>query len=582
VSRASFRPPSKSRIGNDLAACILDAFVAARRAFTSSTRAARGLFEARDWAGLQAAGTARLAAIEAQRDAVEETIRERIPELDDKIVWISAKAVYSGRIVQRQDRELAETFFNSVSRRVFDQTGVDPLIEFTESDFFEPPPGPSPVEAFHGEDALVDLVARWIQSVRFHGEWVSRRWDAHLVADRVKQRLASRGLPTAVERLEVLRSPFFRGKGAYVVGRVVTVGGGTMPLILAVRNGPRGFFVDAVLTTEADVSVLFSFTRSYFFVHTPRPHAVVDFLQELVPDKPRGEIYISIGEPKQGKTELFRALADHLVATKEQYDYAPGTPGLVMVVFTAPELRWVLKVIRDHFPHQKNTTPAKVKERYGWVYSRDRAGRLVDAQPFEELVLPRSRFAPKLLEELFAECGKAIREDGDDLVFDLVYVERKLTPLDLYVRKHPRNQAAAALLEYGSCLMDMARSNIFPGDLLLKNFGVTDRGRVACYDYDELTELLDMVFRDMPEGDDEDEWNDEPWFAVGPRDVFPEEFSRFLGVPPDLRHHLIYHCPEIFDAGWWRVTQRRLREGKIAEFPPYGPQHRLLSPRDRL
>jgi isocitrate dehydrogenase kinase/phosphatase len=345
---------------------------------------------------------------------------------------------------------------------------------------------------------------------------------------------------------------------------------------MALRNGPEGVFVDAVLHEETDVSILFSFTRSYFHIEAERPYDVMRFLRSLIPKKRIAELYIAIGEPKQGKTELYRAVMDHIEETRDTFGFAPGVPGLVMVVFTMPGMDVVMKVIRDRFPPEKQTSPARVRERYHWVYSSDRAGRLVDAQEFEHLAFPKDRFEPELLEELLNECGETVRVEGDRVVVELCYMERQLVPLNIFVRHEPEEEAKAAAVEYGRAIEDLAACNIFPGDLLIKNFGVTRHGRVALYDYDELCELTEVSFRDIPEPDSiEDEMRAEPFFAVGAHDVFPEEFPRFLGMPRKPKAALMSEVPEIFTASWWRSIQERVREGKIVEFAPYPAERKL-------
>ncbi|MGF1466521.1 MAG: bifunctional isocitrate dehydrogenase kinase/phosphatase [Sandaracinaceae bacterium] len=573
-----------SRRANDLAARMYAAFDRTRREYRELTQRARSSFETRDWKRLRADSRERLS---RYADAVAEGEREALDLLGDavadRLLWVGAKAVYRGLIADRPDRELAETFFNGVTRRLFATVGVDDYVEFVAPELELPDPASS-LRRYEGDgDALVRLVDRWLEDAPFTVRWANRRVDAHLVADRVKLELSQIGVTEDVSAIEVLTPVFFRGTGAYLVGRL-EVGGRRVPLALALRMMFRGIAVDAVLSTERELSILFSFTRSYFHVDAERPSEVVAFLKELLPEKPTAEIYISIGQPKQGKTELYRALVAHLGGTEERFEHAAGTPGLVMVVFTMPGLDWVLKVIRDRMPIQKSVSAAHVKGRYKWVYDRDRAGRLVDAQPFEHLVFPRDRFHPALLEELLDRCGQSVRLRGPDRVeLDLAYVQRRLTPLDLYVRQAGDAEAAAALMDYAQAIKDLAASNIFPGDLLLKNFGVTKRGRVACYDYDELVELTEMRFRRMPEpDDDDDEMRAEPFFAVGPRDVFPEEFLRFLAIPARLRSHLAYHCSEIFTPAFWRQTQEEIEAGKIVEFAPYEPVDRLIDPSDRF
>lgn len=557
---------------------IAAAFADYREAFLEVTRRARQRFEQREWGRLRADSNQRLGLYREAVDRAEAATRALLGErCRDRLVWISAKAVYSSLIARRQDWDLAETFFNSVTRRLFSTVGVDPMIEYVASDFDAPPnEALEPVyERYPGERPIVETITRVLRNAPISVSWVDLEGDAALVAQRIEEQLAARGA-SRVAALDVVRPLFFQGKAAYVVGRLLLAAGAVVPLAIALRNGPRGARVDAVLLERNELSILFSFTRSYFHVDVARPYDVMRFLRSLVPHKPIAELYIAIGEVKQGKTELYRALVDHLAETPERFCHAPGIPGLVMIVFTAPRLDFVLKVIRDDFPPQKDISPAKVRERYGWVYQQDRAGRLVDAQEFEHLVFPRDRFEPELLEELTTSASRTVRVRGDRVHIDLAYVERKLTPLNIFVRSVPHERAVAALGEYARAIRDLAACNIFPGDLLLKNFGVTRQGRVALYDYDELVELTSITFREIPEARrPEEEVSAEPFFAVGAHDVFPEEFQRFLGLPERLRSVLVATYPEIFTAAWWRQMQERVASGKVREFPPYPPERRL-------
>lgn len=574
----SQRPPTPSRLAEPVAREIAAAFGEYRKAFLEVTRRARERFERREWGRLRADSTLRLGLYRESVDRAEAATRALLGErCRDRIVWISAKAVYSSLIAQRQDWELAETFFNSVTRRLFSTVGVDPTMEYVASDFDAPPSEAlEPVyERYPGRLPVVEMITRVLRKAPVSVTWVDLESDAALVAERIGAHLAAKGA-SRVASLEVIRPLFFQGKAAYVVGRLLLPAGAVVPIALALRHGPRGARVDAVLLERNELSMLFSFTRSYFHVDVERPYDVMRFLRSLVPRKPIAELYIAIGEVKQGKTELYRALVDHLAETPERFCLAPGIPGLVMIVFTAPGLDFVLKVIRDDFPPQKDISPAKVRERYGWVYTQDRAGRLVDAQEFEHLVFPRDRFEPDLLAELTSSAGRTVRVQGDRVHVDLAWVERKLTPLNIYVRKAPAERAVFALGEYARAIRDLAACDIFPGDLLLKNFGVTRHGRVALYDYDELVELGSITFRDIPEARrPEEEASAEPFFAVGAYDVFPEEFARFLGLPERLRGVLLETYPEIFTAAWWRQMQAQVRSGKVREFPPYPPERRL-------
>jgi isocitrate dehydrogenase kinase/phosphatase len=330
------------------------------------------------------------------------------------------------------------------------------------------------------------------------------------------------------------------------------------------------------MVTEDDVSIVFSFTRSYFHVEAERPRDVVLFLRSIMPAKRIAELYISIGYHKHGKTELYRDFIHHLERSEDQFEVAPGERGMVMVVFTLPSYDLVFKVIRDHFAYPKTTVRQDVLDKYSLVFKSDRAGRLVDAQEFEHLQFPAHRFSAQLLRDLETYAPSALTRQDDHITIGHLYIERRVAPLNLYLRDQDYEAACAAVLDYGQALKDLARSNIFPGDLLLKNFGVTRHGRVIFYDYDELTLLTDCVFRDLPQArDDEEEMDAEPRFYVGPNDVFPEEFMHFLGLSDDLLALFLTVHRDLLGADFWRKMQERHRTGEIMDIFPYARYCRL-------
>jgi isocitrate dehydrogenase kinase/phosphatase len=385
----------------------------------------------------------------------------------------------------------------------------------------------------------------------------------------VRAYLDSKEERRAVEKVEVIRPVFYQVSRAYIVGRIV--GRGLLvPLVIALKNTDSGMLVDAVMLAEDDVSIVFSYTRSYYHVDLERVAEAVVFLRSIMPRKPVSELFTVLGRARQGKTERYRELVRHLERTEDLFTHAPGERGLVMVCFTLPSFDVVFKVIRDRFPPPKTVLREEVMAKYQMVFIHDRAGRLVDAQEFRRLRFPRARFAPELLAELEREAALTVHQDGTDLVFDHMYVERRMTPLNLYLRESGPAAAVRAALDYGQCIRDLACTNIFPGDLLLKNFGVTRHGRVIFYDYDELCRVTDCNFRDLPEAQNpEDEMRGEAWFYVAENDVFPETFMRFLAFGEEERAALLRVHAEILTAKFWRDMQQRLREGEVVEVLPY-------------
>jgi isocitrate dehydrogenase kinase/phosphatase len=367
---------------------------------------------------------------------------------------------------------------------------------------------------------------------------------------------------------------FCRGKGAYLIGRAVG-GEGLIPVVLALLNTSRGIVLDAVLVDEGEVSILFSFARSYFHVEGEPAANLVHFLKTLMPRKPVAELYISIGHNKHGKTEIYRDLLRYLAESDDRFELARGEPGMVMVVFTLPAYHLVFKVIKDHFALPKSTTHQAVRAKYDLVFKHDRAGRLLDAQEFEHLKFKGDRFSAELLDQLRL-ASQNVRREGDHVVLRHLYVERRVIPLNIYLEEASGPAAEAAVLDYGNTIKDLAHTNIFPGDLLLKNFGVTRHGRVVFYDYDELSLLTTCNFRAMPTArTDEEELSPEPWFAVGEQDIFPEEFVYFLGLRGDLRDAFLSRHADLFTVGFWQKLQVRIRNGEIFHIFPYARRRRF-------
>lgn len=571
------RQVSESRLASLGARVISDAYCALSQRFMALTARAKIRFESRDWAGMAEDAAARFdfygQSSRETADAVAAILEDR---LLDKSLWVAMKAAYSAFAMDRQDFEQAETYFNSVTRRTFATVGVDPRIEFVDTDFGEPPTeSTSAVFRTYQGGTTEGLVKAAIDDVGFRAQFADLDGDVDRVADEIENRLSELGSGPGPGRLDVASNVFYRGKGAYLVGRAVA-GPVTVPMAIALEHDGRGLYIDAVLLREHEVSVLFSFAHSYFHVEGERTYDLVRFIQELVPRKRLSELYISIGRPRHGKTELFRELLTHLNETDEVFLTAPGKEGLVMTVFTLPGFEMVFKVIKDSFPPQKTTTPGQVMDKYRLVYRHDRAGRLVDSQSFEHLQFEADRFDPTLLASLLEECSRTVRRTGSKIEIDRAYAQRRVSPLDVYLSEVAPDLRRKAVVDYGAAIRDLAVTGIFPGDLLIKNFGVTRNERVVFYDYDELTEITDCNFRDMPVATSmEDELAETPWFPLGPDDVFPSEFASFLGMSGELRDLFLDRHGELLEAGWWKEIQSRIRAGEIVSIYPYTRSHQL-------
>lgn len=561
----------------DCAAAIVAAFARYNAAFRTITRRAPERFENRDWSGSQADVVERL---ELYSTAVNKTVAEMRRRLGDAAhdtaLWADIKAVYARRIASLADPEFLKTFFSSITRRLFDTVGVDPAVEFfaLELDPLRGASAAQVTERYANRGSLDLLFEDLLTDYRFRTPWRDFEGSVGHVATDVELKLRNLGETRVLREVEVIRPVFYQMSRAYVVG-CLHGEGWSLPLAIAFRNSPLGVLVDAVMLSVPDVSILFSFTRSYFHVDLERVSDAVQFLHGILPLKPVSELFTVLGRAKQGKTERFREIFRHLERTRDRFVRAPGERGLVMAVFSLENADVIFKVIRDRFPAVKNVRREEVMAKYDMVFRHDRAGRLVDAQEFRRIRLPRARFAPDMLEELLAECSENVQVEGADLIVNHVYIERQMTPLNLYIRSASPEQAELAVIDYGQCIRDLAYTNIFAGDLLLKNFGVTRHARVIFYDYDELCSVTECRFRDVPQAtSDEDEMRAESWFYVGESDVFPETFLKFLGFEGRLQEVFLEKHGEILDAGWWRALQERLSAGDLVEVLPYHP-HRV-------
>lgn len=553
----------------DTADEVLAAYEGWMESFREMTRRAQSRFLNRQWRESQVDAAARMDLYPAAVSRAVSTLRAA------RVDGAGARDRFAALIGGRADAELAETFYNSVMRRVLAIVGVDPHTEFTAAgDGLPHGDTTRPLHRSFDGELTGETVAALFRATELADAFAELEHDAEACAHAARAQLGAEA--DHVTGADMLPFLFYRNKAAYLVARVRLGDGQVRPLLVPLVNGPRGVRPDAVLTTADEVHVVFSFARSYFHADTGQPAAAIAFLHTLMPAKPVNELYNSLGHNKHGKTELYRELVRQLSRGDARFERAEGIRGLVMSVFTLPGYPVVFKVIRDEFGASKNVTRSAVKERYRLVFRMDRVGRLVDAQEFEELAFPRDRFDPAWLEELRTDAPSLIRDDGRRVVIGHLYTERRLRPLDLFLRESDDDTARAAVVEYGAAIKDLACANIFPGDLLLKNFGVSRHGRVIFYDYDELALLTEVRFRAMPTARyEEDEMAADPWFSVNDGDVFPQEFVPFLVPAGPLRDAFMDAHGDLFTVRWWREIQERQAAGEIPDFFPY-PQNRRL------
>ncbi|WP_016973329.1 bifunctional isocitrate dehydrogenase kinase/phosphatase [Pseudomonas tolaasii] len=556
-----------------IARMILDGFDDYREHFRRITIGARERFEKAQWQIGQAASAARINLYEEKVAEVTARLRGgfEAKTLLDVEAWPVVKSAYIGLIDLRFDDELSETWYNSIFCSLFSHDLISDgcmFIHTTRPSLRRARAAQTRLYAPAGK--ITEMLAQIFADYSFNEPYADLPADLRRLEAQLRENLPDWVCKDPDLTVELFSSVLYRNKGAYLVGRLYTRDE-QWPLVIPLlhREG-RGIQIDALITDEAEVSIIFSFTRSYFMVDVPVPAEFIGFLKRILPGKHIAELYTSIGFYKHGKSEFYRALINHLATTDDRFIMAPGVRGMVMSVFTLPGFNTVFKIIKDRFSPSKNVNRATVIEKYRLVKSVDRVGRMADTQEFADFRFPLSKFEPECLAELLEVAAGTVEVEGDTVLIRHCWTERRMTPLNLYLDNANPAQIREALEDYGLAIKQLAAANIFPGDMLLKNFGVTRHGRVVFYDYDEICFLTEANFRHIPAPrTPEDEMASEPWYSIGPHDVFPEEFPPFLFADVSQRKLFDELHGELYNADYWKGLQEAIRAGKVIDVFPY-------------
>ncbi|MDO9094907.1 MAG: bifunctional isocitrate dehydrogenase kinase/phosphatase [Rubrivivax sp.] len=567
----------------DIAQALIDGFNRHYRLFRETTAQAKQRFEQADWHGQQLAQAQR---IEFYDQRVNEAVLRLRQEFNidglSMDTWQQAKLHYIGLLVDHHQPELAETFFNSVTAKLLhrsyfknDFIFVRPAVstEYIEND--EPGSKPTYRAYYPTKDTLHDTWKRIVTNFQLAPDFEDLDRDVDNI---VQAMLAELGgfRPRANFQIQVLSSLFYRNKGAYLVGKIIN-GFNETPLALPILHGAEGkLFVDAALFGEDELLMIFSYARAYFMVDMEIPSAYVHFLRGLMPRKPRAELYNALGLQKHGKNLFYRDLLSHERHSSDKFRIAPGIKGMVMLVFDLPSFPYVFKLIKDFYPPQKDTTREQIKGKYLLVKQHDRVGRMADTLEYSNVAFPRHRFEAELIHEIKHFCPSLLEDSGDTLVIKHLYIERRMIPLNIYLQEAGPEGITHAVIEYGNAIKDLVAANIFPGDMLWKNFGVTRHGKVVFYDYDEIEYLTDCNFRRVPTPrNEEEEMSGEVWYTVGPKDVFPETFAPFLLGNNAVKDVFMAHHADLLDANFWQGHKERIQAGHVHDVFPYEASKRF-------
>ena len=561
-----------------IAQTILQGFDAQYGRFLEVTSGAQQRFEQADWHAVQQAMKNRIHLYDHHVGLVVEQLRcITNGQSTDAAFLLRVKEHYTRLLPDYPRFEIAESFFNSVYCRLFDHRSLTPERLFIFSSQperrFRTIPRPL-AKDFHPDHGWESLLMRVISDLPLRLRWQNKSRDIHYIIRHLTETLGTDNL--AESHLQVANELFYRNKAAWLVGKLITPSG-TLPFLLPIHQTDDGeLFIDTCLTTTAEASIVFGFARSYFMVYAPLPAALVEWLREILPGKTTAELYMAIGCQKHAKTESYREYLVYLQGCNEQFIEAPGIRGMVMLVFTLPGFDRVFKVIKDRFAPQKEMSAAHVRACYQLVKEHDRVGRMADTQEFENFVLEKRHISPALMELLLQEAAEKITDLGEQIVIRHLYIERRMVPLNIWLEQVEGQQLRDAIEEYGNAIRQLAAANIFPGDMLFKNFGVTRHGRVVFYDYDEICYMTEVNFRDIPPPRyPEDELASEPWYSVSPGDVFPEEFRHWLCADPRIGPLFEEMHADLFRADYWRALQNRIREGHVEDVYAYRRRQRF-------
>jgi isocitrate dehydrogenase kinase/phosphatase len=564
-------------IATQIARALIEGFNKHYRLFRATSAEAKQRFENAEWSLVQEAVKNR---IQFYDDRVDETVerlrREFKAELIDNDTWQQVKLYYIGLLLSHKQPELAETFFNSVGCKILHRTYfrndfifVRPAIS-TENIESEPPTYRSYYPRHTG---LRETFRRIVEDFGFRRPFADLDRDIEYVYQAVQRHLGGWPQREPNLQIQVLYSPFYRNKAAYLIGKALN-GNQEIPFTVPVLHDENNrLYLDTIILDAWRIGVLFSLNRAYFMVDMEVPSGYVQFLRSIMPGKPRSELYTMLGLGKQGKTMFFRDLIYHLHHSADNFIIAPGIRGMVMLVFTLPSFPYVFKIIKDVFAASKEVDHDTVRRKYLLVKQVDRVGRMADTLEFSYAALPKNRFSPSLLEELRREAPSLVEEDGNDIIIKHLYIERRMEPLNIHLERTQHADLATmehAIKEYGDAIRELATANIFPGDMLWKNFGITRYGRVVFYDYDEIEYMTDCNFRTIPPAPyPEMEMSGEVWYSVARNDIFPEEFATFLLGSPVIREVFMRHHRDLLSVDFWRATQEKIRAGVVEDFFPY-------------
>lgn len=556
----------------------LDVFDEYYRDFCAIPEMAKSAFESRDFPQSIENSRQRLTLYSERMYAFAKTLMSEYPKaVNAGALWDQLELFFREATAGRYEADLALAFLHSVRRVVFfdEWYPVDYQVGIKSATTDDG----GAILTIDTAEISETLISNMLSITEFSIPYRDKESDVARAAARVNADFAERALTDQIERVDVVRGGFYRNRGVYVVGRVRLTGGEVIPLILALEIDERGIYIDAVLSDEAQAHNLFSTTRANFIVTNDHYHELAQFLHGIMPKRPLGLHYSSIGFNHFGKVAVMEELAQELESPEAIFDTAIGFPGTVAIGFQAPGSVYNLKVIRDHptenYKWGDFEGVPSVLEKYRRVHDINRTGSMLDNAIYYNVTLPKKHFADTLLSEMLDAAGAAVSLRGEDVFFHHLIVQRKMIPLPVFLEQASPEECAEAVISLGYCIKNNMAGNIFNRDLDGRNYGVGSHIRVYLFDYDALETFTEVKIRSNQDRYDGEE--DIPsWYFEDGVIFLPEEIEWGLRISdPELRKLFRDVHGDLTSVPYWERIQEELREGKVPRIQVYPQSCRI-------
>ena len=559
------------------ALCEFDLFYSRFQVITESAKTA---FETRDYQASLIISKKRLSLYSDSMYKLGENLSDAFSPISrDQGLWEVIEEKYRQLVRNRYEGDLALAYIHSVRRALLlgEWSPVDYSFDVPSkanknySDFL--------FETFHTEAITTDLLLDILRVPGFNVQYRELKVDAMLAAQRVKGDLDDRFSTYKIQKIEVIKGEFYRNRGAYIVGRIVLDNLSNVPLVIALLNEEKGIYVDAILTSESAAFNIFSTTRANFHVNNEYYHELSEFLHSIIPKRSLGLAYSTIGFNHFGKVAVMEELKEELLSNDGKFDFAIGFKGTVAIGFQSRQSGYNLKVIRNSPTEQYKwgmfEGVPSVLEKYSRVHVINRTGSMLDNIIFYRVKLERIWFTNALLEELLNEASECVTLQGNFLFFRHLIVQRRLTPLPVYLETSSQAESEAAVINLGHCIKNNMAANIFNKDLDARNYGVGVFGGVYLFDYDALEKFTEVKIR-TNQNQFEGEEEIPEWFFEDGVVFLPEEIESGLRIPSRSLRRLFREVHgDLLKVDYYENIQNELRVGKVPSVRVYPERYQI-------